>query len=102
MLRGGHLHFPKRGCWDLMVPHLPLTSLQGPPGLPGGVGQPGAVGEKVRDKGQGAASPAWGWLFWGAPPCLSQSDLSCPYFASYRVSQGRLETQDPQEPQASL
>lgn len=41
-------------------------SLQGPPGLPGGVGQPGAVGEKVRGGlefalgGGNKATAVWG------------------------------------------
>lgn len=63
--------------------HLyPSLSLQGLPGLPGGVGQPGAVGEKVREGGQGTAqggggttSPGCGGLCWGASVCLPEWDL---------------------------
>lgn len=102
--RWGH-PFPKKGRLALQSRFYPLLSLQGSPGLRGGVGQPGAVGEKVRERGRwarqgwgGTTSSDWGWLSRGPFPCLPTLN---PHFASCRVSQGRLETQDCQEPQAS-
>ena len=83
----------------------PLLSLQGPPGLPGGVGQPGAVGEKVRERENrslpGAGRHSQSCLGGGCSGC---QDGNAPHrhFASCRVSQVSLETQDPQESQASL
>lgn len=91
--------------------HLyPCLSLQGLPGLPGGVGQPGAVGEKVREGGQGTSqsgggttSPGWRGGCAGEPLSVCQNGTSSySHFASCRVSQEKLEKQDPQEPQASL
>lgn len=64
--RGGH-PFPKKRRLGSQAHFYPLLSLQGSPGLRGGVGQPGAVGEKVRERGQwttqgggGTASSDWG------------------------------------------
>lgn len=73
--------------------------------MPGGVGQPGAVGEKVREN-QGLPRvreaqpvlPGCG----GAVAVLAARRGTPPYFhfASHRVSQESLETQDPQGLQA--
>ena len=98
----------QEGAVGIPPSHLyPLLSLQGPPGLPGGVGQPGAVGEKVRERTRGC--PGLGRL---NQSCLvgaggggsSGCQEGTPphfHFASLRVSQESLETQDPPGPQAS-
>ena len=109
-LRGGGIHFPRRGCWHPAVPLLPLAVSPGPSRAARGswsAGRCGREGERTR------AGDCLG-LGRHSQSCLGVAVLGSSFlsviirplltlnFASYRVSQGRLETQDPQEPQASL